>query len=248
MKRQIDAAREKEPPYEDKEIVEAVIRSVTAGTQLRTFLESSSNLTLDRLIDTLKSYFLEADGKDLLQQLATLRQETGEDAQIFLMRGLELKHRILLERSTGKKSLSCVVVQDMLLQSLETGFAGESMRSRMRPHLQDTSISEEMLMKEVSLAMKSERDRKSKFDKRSAARINKVETATNVSAGKGESQSDGNVTQSLLDEERSLRAELAELKIQVNSNSQVKEVGYNNFKAIGGGPAQKNCFCLLSNM
>ena len=61
--RQIKVARRKDPPYDEDEIVEAVIRSVSAGSRLRQYLESSPNLTLDLLKESLSSWYVEADEK-----------------------------------------------------------------------------------------------------------------------------------------------------------------------------------------
>ena len=144
------------------------------------------------------------DGKDLLQQLSTLRQDSAkdEDALEFVMRGLELHHRIIQE-----KTISAEVAQEILLESLETGFSNENIRNRMRPYLSNKSITEEQLLEEVSRTMKVEQDRKQKFEKKSSARVNEfdVDTDSDVCYRNGP-------THMLLSELKSIRAEVSELR------------------------------------
>ena len=210
LKRQIVAARQKDPPYEDSEIVEAVIRSVTAGTHLRRFLETAPNLTLDLLVETLGSWYIEADEKDLLHELTTLRQKNDEDAQTFVMRGLDITHQIRSKKSSSKK-ISKSMVNEMLLESLETGFTSETMRNRMRPFLQDPSLDEKDLLRAVARAVKAERDRKSKFEKRTVKvnEISQPEDDDDVVM----LDDNASVTKALIAEVRRFRGDLAKQQI-----------------------------------
>ena len=55
-----------------KEIVNAVIKAVTPGLYLRNILETTDNLTLDKLMKFLQSHFVERNTLDLSQHLTSL--------------------------------------------------------------------------------------------------------------------------------------------------------------------------------
>ena len=213
MKRQIKSAQRKDPPYEEHEIIEAVIRCTTAGTQLRRFFETSPDLKLDEIVEHLEAHFLELEGKDLVTQLSKLRQNKGENAHDFLLRGFELKHRILKENSVSEE-----FVQDMLLGTLETGFASESIRNRMRRHLEDPMITEAKLSKAVSRAMKSCKDTESKFEedsnKRTSARVNQIEV-------------DGDAVAQLVAEVKCIKIDVADVKEMKADIAELKERSFN---------------------
>lgn len=170
LKRAIDKAIKKEPPYEEEDIVEAALKSITAGTDLRKFLDGTPDLTLDLLIESLRSFYMEPDEKDLMRNLTKLRQGREEDAQRFVMRGLDLVHQF---GSKKKSRVSESMAYEMLLESLETGFLNDNITHRMLPYLQNHKTSEKELLSAIKRAKKSEIDRKSKFDTRSA-RVNEV--------------------------------------------------------------------------
>ena len=101
--------------------MEAVVNCTTAGTTLRSFLQSSTDLTVDVLLDILRSYFAEADTVELLQRLATAHQSPKEDPQTFLIALLDLKNRIVRNEDDGI-GFSPETVMKITLKALETGF------------------------------------------------------------------------------------------------------------------------------
>ena len=95
VKHQIEVAQGK--GYSDRDIIEGVINATTAGSNLRSLLQSMRDLTVERLVEILESYFLELDDGDLMQQLESAHQSNTEDPQSFAIRILALKNRIVLE-------------------------------------------------------------------------------------------------------------------------------------------------------
>ena len=261
LMRQIEAAKDKDPPYSESDIIEGVIRATTAGTQLRTFLESfkKDSLDLDRLIEILESYYLEADSKDLLRQLATLKQEQSEDAQSFVMRGLELMHLILSEKKGGKKSFDQSTVEEILRESLDTGFVSDSIRTQLHSYLQGSkTFSEVELMRKVSIAMKSERDRKSKFEPKKKVTWGNVkevkvdveeETRQSIDKSNNSGKLEFSAVTSLINE---MRAEVAELRTEFRSSKDFRnkdgfrpyriQYGCNSCKAKNVARSCRHCF------
>ena len=207
LKRQIRAAKNKDPPYEDSDIVQAVIDSVTAGTKLRRLLETSEDMTLDELLEELKPVLQDSTGKDLLRDLQTLRQESASTAQDFVMDGCELKNRIVKEKIVNEE-----VAQEILLETLETGFASESVRNYMRPYLHG-DISRSELLTATKRAMRADVERKTKFGGKSVARVNELETDSCLRNGPNHLfQKQQQLLEKQMDELLDIRADMAKLE------------------------------------
>ena len=58
--------------YSDKDIVSAILKVITPGLYLKNVLETTENLTLDRLIKFLQSHDVERSTTDLYQALTAL--------------------------------------------------------------------------------------------------------------------------------------------------------------------------------
>ena len=216
LKRQIKAARSKDPPYEDSEIVQAIIDSVTAGTKLRRMLETSEDMTLDDLLEELKPILQDSTGKDLLADLQALRQESGANAQEFIMDGCELKNRIVKEGIVSEE-----VAQEMLLETLETGFSSEYIRNFMRPYLRD-DIERSKLLSVVKKAMRADAERKSKFEKEKSekkkAHLQEVEVDSVQRNGSvHQLQQQQKLLQKQIDELSNVMADVSELKTRFDS-------------------------------
>lgn len=81
--------------YPDMEIVDAVIRAVSPGLQLCSYLEGKPYLTLPTLRCILHSHFQEKSATDLYKQLESEAQHSKETPQSFLVRVLDLRQKVL---------------------------------------------------------------------------------------------------------------------------------------------------------
>ena len=208
LQKQVSRARDRDPPYDEREIIDAVINTVTAGSKLRKFLDNSPDMSLDELMAELKSILDDADGKVLLKQLQNLKQDPNDDAQQFVLDAYYYKKQLV-----AKKILSEEMAQEILLETLETGFRSESVRNSMRPFLRDQSITERKILEEVKHAMKVEGDTNSKFDKKTA-RVNELETHSKDYM----LQQQQMLLQKQSDELAETKATVAELKFRVENN------------------------------
>ena len=68
--KQIEEGKDK--GYSDRETVNAVIKAIIPGLYLRNILETTDNLTLDRLMKFLQLHFVERNTLDLSQHLTSL--------------------------------------------------------------------------------------------------------------------------------------------------------------------------------
>lgn len=218
VKRQVDAGVKKK--YEDADIVEGIINCCTAGTTLRSFLESSSDLTVAVVMDILRSYFQEADSVDLLQQLSTARQSAKENALSFLYRVLNIKNRIIrLEDDDVGFSESTVV--KIMLKTLQAGIPDDFILNYIRPHL-TPGITDNKLLSEVSKAVTLSKKRAEWF--KSTPRVSSLQESTD-------------------DPDR-----ISRLEVRLNQLMEKKQdrnrrqYGCKNCKSAGTGKSCEHCF------
>lgn len=91
LARQIESGLDK--GYPEQEIIDAVIRSITPGLQLRSYLEGKAGLTLPTLRRILRSHYQEKNATELYKQLTTEGQRSKETPQNFLIRALDLRQK-----------------------------------------------------------------------------------------------------------------------------------------------------------
>ena len=175
VKRQIENGIKK--GHKEPEIIEAVVNCTTAGTTLRSFLQSSTDLTVEILLDILRSYFQEADTVELLQQLSTARQDPKEDPQTFLITLLDLKNRIVRNEDQDI-GFSPETVMKIMLKTLESGLADDGILNSMRPFLSDPGVSDNVLIREMSRAVVLAKKRKEKS--KAAARVSVIEESPEI--------------------------------------------------------------------
>ena len=153
--------------YDGSEIVDGVIRSITPGMVLRSYLETYKELTLDRLKKILRSHYGAKNTSELYQVLASLCQKPKESPQAFLMNALDLRQQILFACGEEDDETSLQYdsghIQRLFLRSVETGLQDESIRAKIRPFLKDPNVTDEVLMQQMSMATSAEKERDKKL-------------------------------------------------------------------------------------
>ena len=149
--------------YVECEIVDGVIRSVTPGMVLRSYLETHKDLTLDRLKKVLRSHYGTKNTSELYQTLASLCQSPRESPQAFLMNALDLTQQILFACGEGDDDTSLQYdpghIQRPFLRSVENGLQDESIRAKIRPFLKDPNVTSKVLVQQMSAAILAEKER-----------------------------------------------------------------------------------------
>ena len=145
--------------YDESEIVDGIIRSITPGMVLETYKE----LTLDRLKKILRSHYGAKNTSELYKVLASLCQKPKESPQAFLMNVLDLKQQILFACGEEDDDTSLQYdsghIQRLFLRSEETGLQDESIRAKIRPFLKDPNVTDEVLMQQMSMVTSAEKKR-----------------------------------------------------------------------------------------
>eukprot|EP00794_Sanderia_malayensis_P021110 gene21110-23176_t len=166
LNKQIDSAIEKS--YPEKEIVDAVINAISPQLHLRSYLEGMKNLSLKELRQILRSHYCEKSATEAYQELTNVVQEPNETALNFLMRALKLRQHILLasEEKESKIRYDTTLVQNVFINAVETGLVDDAIRTRIRPFLEMSRVSDEVLIREINIAMTTESERSNKFGAR----------------------------------------------------------------------------------
>ena len=148
----------------ESEIVDGVIRSITPGMVLRSYLETHQDLTLDRLKKILRSHYGAKNTSELYQALASLCQSPKESPQAFLMNALDLRQQILFAcGEEDDNTYGSGHVQRLFLRSVETGLQDESIRAKILPFLKDPNVTDEVLIQQMSMASSAEKERDKKL-------------------------------------------------------------------------------------
>ena len=124
--RQIEAGVDQ--GFTEEEVRDGVIRAISPGMVLRSYLETFSDLTLNRLRKIIRSHYGVKDTTEMYQNLASLCQGPKESPQAFLIRALELRQKILFasDEDTSVLKYDKDHIQKLFLRTVETGLQDES--------------------------------------------------------------------------------------------------------------------------
>ena len=193
--------------YSEQEIVDGVIRAISAGMVLRSYVETFKDLSLERLRKILRNHYGVKNSTELYQSLASICQGPKESPQEFLMRALDLRQKILFSGTQDQGEDTLVYktdhVQKLFLRTVETGLQDENVRVRVRRYLKDSTISDE----------EDERVRKLRSQNRGkSAQVSRVAEEKN---DKGQ----GKILETL----EALKIEVAQVKSQLKKRGQETE-------------------------
>ena len=149
--------------YSEPEIIAAVIRAITPGEDLRTYLEMTPNLSLVILRSILRAHFKEKDATSVFTELSNGTQLPTESENDFCWRMMGLRQKVLMLSAEENGQYSLPLVQSQFQKSLSTGFRRESVRQQLRAILKQDTLSDVQLMKEISdvVMIEAEHDQKS---------------------------------------------------------------------------------------
>ena len=114
---QIDEAQE--AGYDESEIVNSVIRAMSPSLTLRNVLETTSNLSLQRLLQFLESHFEEMSATDLWGTLTSMIQLLEESEYSYVMKCIEIRQKVLLASSKSDIKYDKGLVMKLFYRILE---------------------------------------------------------------------------------------------------------------------------------
>ena len=149
--KQINEGRKK--GYSNKDIVSAVLRAITPGRYLRNVLETTENLTLDRLIKFFAIPLRRKKYHRPLSSTTSLAKSPEESTIQFTYRAMNLRQKLVLaSKSPGAETpIDKVLAKRLFLKALETGLLSDVFVSETKPLLKNIKVSD----KDLIFAMES---------------------------------------------------------------------------------------------
>ena len=217
--------------YSEREVVNAIINSISPGLQIRSYLEGSGQISLARLRNILRSHYKEGSATDLYQELLTMSQEPKEDPVNFLIRAMDCRQKIIFayrEESESDLQYSPNLVTGLFRPLVETGLLNDAIRGRIRPYLQNSSVDDEELINQMQLAVLAESERKKKFGlQNKASKVNEVSVAERNPQKQAKNSENSDkilaAVEQLRCEVAALKTELAEVKTTNDEKDQPKK-------------------------
>ncbi|XP_044227629.1 uncharacterized protein LOC122996129 [Thunnus albacares] len=215
--------------YPDSEITDAVIRAITPGLQLRSYLEGKENLTLPALRRILRSHYQERSATELYKQLTSEVQSSKETPQNFLIRAMDLRQKILFASQEVESSLKYdpALVQSLFMHTVLTGLQNDNIKSDLQPYLLQTNTSDELLLEKVNIACANEKERQDKKKHSAPSRVTHVNTVqpseSPVEKKSTTQQSTATLPPDLLSEMKEMRSDMALLKDLRAEVAQIRE-------------------------
>lgn len=188
LARQIESGLNK--GYAEQEVIDSVVRAITPGLQLRSYLEGKAGLTLPMLRRILHSHYQEKNAIELYKQLTTEAQRTRETPQSFLIRALDLRQKILFASQENDSGLKYdpALVQNMFLHTVLTGLQNDRIQSDLQPYLSDPTIPDEVLLEKLNVACSNESERQNKRKYKQGGTVHAVQLNEPVTEPKGQSK------------------------------------------------------------
>ena len=146
--------------YTDQEVINAVISSMVPGLTLRTVLETTPNLTLDRLTQFLEAYYKQKNAHDLCTRMTNMLQFLEESVYAFVMWCLEVRQKILLV-SAKSCDLSYFpgFINKLFLRAIERGVSNPFVVHEIKPLLRSENVFVEALLAAIMKASTSEKEK-----------------------------------------------------------------------------------------
>jgi hypothetical protein len=210
--------------YSEVEVINAVIRAVQPGLQLRSYLESVPDLTLPKLRKILRFHYHEKSATELYQTLANITQLPKEDPQSFLIRALTVRQKIIFVSMESGSNITYdeSSVQGLFLHALETGLIDDTIRAKMRPTLKNPSVADEALIEAMSMAMSAETERLNKFGASGRAKQASVSSLEMAKSNIKEKKEDGRVLAAV----KAVQSDMATMQTEMKTLQETVSKGH----------------------
>ena len=157
----------RERGFSEKEICSAVIRAITPGNTLRTYLECRECLDLKTLIKILRSHFKEKDSTSVFTELSNAVQMGQENELEFCLRLMGLRQKVLILSKEEDCPYEKKLVQTRFEHALLTGLKNNNIRYELKTVLRGGTFEDEELLQELSQLMVNETEHFEKIHSKS---------------------------------------------------------------------------------
>ena len=217
---QVEDAKSKS--YSTKEIAQAIRKSVSSGTELRTVLDAKTEMSLETMLTFIRGYLQEKTAAELYNELNSMCQAEDEDPQTFVLRAMGIREKIMKASAAEPTGAHYDrnMIQNMFLHTIRTGLKDFAIKSEVKDLLRDGETLDEDILSALNTAALEEHQRKTKTEavQRKKVSINEASVGGADAAGAGvmdEIMSPLLDTMTLMKEEiQSLREDLSQMKAQ----------------------------------
>ena len=218
----------KQSGYKSHEIVTAVKKAIAPVSGLRTYFDSQEHISLDSMLQFLRSYFRERSPTELFNELNNMCQRADEEPASFLMRALEIRQKVIIASAAEEDIVHYDkdLIHNMFIHSVRTGLRDDSVRSHMKPFLATGHHTrDDMLIREINIASSEIMERTNKQKQLTQGQRNINANAVSTHQNQGESQQSTEMMKAIASLAEGLAAlgkDMAELKKQSsrrNTNS-----------------------------
>ena len=151
--------------YDESEIVNSVIRAMSPRLTLLNVLETTPNLSLQRLLQFLEFHFEEKSATDLKGKLNSMIQLPGESEYSYVMKCIELRQKVQLASSKSDIKYDMALVMKLFYQILERGLLSSYVVQEIKPLL-TSNVADEDLITAVRKAAASQKERNQPLGKK----------------------------------------------------------------------------------
>ena len=198
--------------YEEKEVIDGIIKCISSSLPLKDYIEAMRESGLETINKILRAHFQEKNASELYASLTNLVQNANEEPQNFLLRALNLREKVIFasKAENAKVKYEPAQCQSMFLHAVETGLISNTLRTRMRTHLQRPDVTDAELINELNVAVteESERNLILGLGQKGKAKVNQVQSTADEKSSVKE----------LVAEIKALKGEMATLREEVKKN------------------------------
>ena len=176
---QIEDAKSK--GYTSEEIAQAVKRAVSTGSELRTILDSKTEMPLETVLTFVRGYLQEKTAEELYKDLNDMCQADNEDPQSFVLRAMGIREKIIKasESDTGSLIYNKQLIQGMFLRTIKTGLRDVSIKAEVKDVLCAEASDSEILTALNKASLEEEQSKMKRINAtRKTASVNKVQTTS----------------------------------------------------------------------
>ena len=200
--------------YSNNDICSAVIKAISPDNYLRNYLESRENLTVENILQIMRSHFSEKDSTSLFTEMSSSAQAPGESANEFAIRLMSLRQKVLILSKEEDCPYDGTLVRKRFLHALSTGLRNNNVRQELSETFKNLNVSDEELLKNLTLAVANESEHKQKLSvKRKETEILAIENQKDSLK-----QELSDLKASHVQEISTVRAELLEIKTALQNN------------------------------
>ena len=143
-----------ERKFEESEIIAAVIRCITPGNTTRIYLEGRRNLTVTKVMRTMKNHFGEGDVTSVYKQMTGAVQSTKQTAYQFISSMFAMRDRVMelsRQKKSTKRQYSRKLVQEDMQRGIYAGLRDPGIRQDLKHMLRQPNVDDDDLLDKLQL-------------------------------------------------------------------------------------------------